>query len=372
MGEAISLIPVVKALSEILPDHKLIITTLSETGHQAVTERLNPEISTYLPVDYPFLINRFLHHYKPQLLLLMETEFWPNLISLATAHSIPIVVANGRVSPGTLKRYHIFSNLYKPLLQNIQAFIAQSEDDAKRAEEIGIPKDRITITNDIKYDQITDNPHHEKLKELEETLKVPGRRIIVAGSTHPGEHEPIIDEFARLLEKNPDTWMIIAPRHLEAVQSIKSKLKSSKIRYLERSLQLETNKTWEPNEKVLILDTMGDLAYIYHFASVCFVGGSLVPIGGHSPLEPAIFGKPVLTGPQAFNFSDANNILIKVGALEEVNNTEHLFEVIEYLLNNPEIAEKRGAAGMEAVKSVSGASKEIASLVAMIITEKRT
>lgn len=367
MGEAISLTPVVKALSEILPDHKLIITTLSETGHKAATERLNPEISTYLPVDYSFLINRFLLHYKPQLLLLMETEFWPNLISQATAHSIPIVVANGRVSPGTLKRYHIFSNLYKPLLQNIQAFIAQSEDDAKRAEEIGIPKDRLTVTNDLKYDQITDNPHHVKLQELKNTLKVPGQRIIVAGSTHPGEHGPIIDEFARLLKKQPHTWMIIAPRHLEAVQAIKTKLKNSKIRYLERSVQLKENKKWEADEKVLILDTMGELAYIYHFSLVTFVGGSLVPIGGHSPLEPAIFGKPVLTGSQAFNFSDSNSLLMKVGALEEVNNASHLFEIIEYLLNNPDIARKRGEAGLAAVKSVSGASNEIAVLIAKII-----
>ena len=162
--------------------------------------------------------------------------------------------------------------------------------------------------------------------------------------------------------------MIIAPRHLEVVPAIKSKLKNSKIRYLERSRQLAESRRWEKEEKVLILDTIGELEYIYHFSAVSFVGGSLVPIGGHSPLEPAILGKPVLTGPQAFNFSDANNLLMEVGALEEANNVTHLFEIIEYLLNNPEIAKKRGKAGLAAVKSVSGASKEIATLIKEVIS----
>ncbi|RLB10699.1 MAG: 3-deoxy-D-manno-octulosonic acid transferase, partial [Deltaproteobacteria bacterium] len=176
------------------------------------------------------------------------------------------------------------------------------------------------------------------------------------------------DEFARLLEQRPDTWMILAPRHLEVVSAIKAKLKNSKISYLERSRQLAENKRWEKDKKVLILDTIGELAYIYCFSTVTFVGGSLVPIGGHSPLEPAIFGKPVLTGPQAFNFSDSNNLLMEVGALEEVNDGAHLFEIINYLLNNPEIAKKRGEAGLAAVKSVSGASQEIASLIKKVIT----
>ena len=369
MGEAISLVPVVKALRKQLPRYKLLITTLSQTGYKTVVDRLTPEIATYLPVDYPFLINRFYNHYTPSLLLLMETEFWPNLISQAKNHSIPIVVANGRVSPGTLKRYHIFSNLYAPLVQNIDRFLAQSEDDAKRAREIGIRHDVISVSNDIKYDQIIDNPSNPKLQELKDTLSTPGPRVIVAGSTHRGEQESIVDEFSKLLDKRNDTYMIIAPRHQEAVPWLKTKLKWSKIRYLERSRQLREKKPWEEDEKVLILDTMGELAYIYTFGKVAFVGGSLVPVGGHSPLEPAIFGKPVLTGPEAFNFRDANTLLIEAGGLEEVNNASHLMEVIEYLLDNPEVARKRGESALEAVRSVSGASKEIAQVISRLLQD---
>lgn len=369
MGEAISLVPLLPELRRHLPGHAFLVTSLSETGARAVSERVRPDASGYLPLDYPPLVRRFLDRVRPRLILLMETEFWPNLIAEATRRGIPVVVANGRVSPGTIRRYHRFSFLYRPLVGRIARFAAQSDDDAERARAIGFPADRVVLVGDVKFDQIAANPTDPRLAAINATFVPPGPRVLVAGSTHPGEHEPLLDGFARRMAGGaaPPTWLVLAPRHPEARPAVERHLSSLGLSYLLRSRQRDQGAVWERQVPVLLVDTMGELAFLYDRGAVAFVGGSYVPVGGHSPLEPAVLGRPVLVGPRAFNFRDANGLLAEAHALEEPPTMEAMLDRAFELLSDEETARAMGARGRDAVLSRSGSSARTAGLVADLL-----
>jgi len=371
VGEVVGLIPIVKELRRLLPDYQLLVTTLSETGQTMAKTRLAPDYLTFLPLDYPFIVRSFFEHFSPRLILAMETELWPTLISKAKNLGIPVVIANGRISPGTERRYHWFSALYRPLAASLTAFLAQSEAHARRARDIGVRDDAVEVLGDVKYDQVLDNPTSSSLADIRANFRAPGSKVIVAGSTHPGEHDSIIEHFSRLSSKSSDNYLILAPRHPQTIASVERLLKSHELDYVLRSAQRGGTVIWTDQAKVLLVDTMGELAYLYEFGTVVFVGGSLVPIGGHSPLEPAILGKPVIFGPQAFNFEDMNEILETAGGARLVRTAEELFEVAIDLLDKPITARAMGIHAREAVLANSGASRATAEYVKAIISREQ-
>jgi len=367
LGEAISLGPFVAELRRRLPDHALVVTSLSETGHRAVVERLKPDVATCLPLDYGPLVSRFFDRYHPRLLVLVETELWPNLMATAAHRRVPIMVANGRISPGTIRRYHWFSLLYEPLVERIAEFAAQSADDAERARSIGVPADRIHVVGDVKFDQIAANPSSPRLTQIRQSLTAPGPRVLAAGSTHPGEHEAIVADFATLVAEQPDTFMILAPRHPEALPAVRRVLDAAGLPYLNRSRQRDEALPWTAEHKVLLVDTIGELAFLYDLCRVAFVGGSLAPVGGHSPLEPAVMGRPVLFGPQAFNFRDTNDLLLTAGGARLVADHASLAAAVRELLDDGDLATAMGDRARQAVLSRSGASAATAALAAGLL-----
>ncbi len=370
VGEAIALVGVIKEIRRELPDWAILVTSLSETGHKMVKERLSPEVATFLPFDYRFLVRSFYNHYQPKLLVLMETEFWPNLIEEAKSRGLSVMVANGRISPGTIRFYHSFSFLYEPLLAKMDCFAAQTEADGQRVEEIGFPKERIKVVGDVKYDQIAQNPDSPQLANIRASISAPGERVLAAGSTHPGEHEPLIKDFAELAKEKPETYLILAPRHPQELPKVRQLLADEGLSYLNRSEQLEKKTQWTKETNVLLIDTMGELAFIYDLASVAFVGGSLAKIGGHSPLEPAILGKPVLFGPHAFNFIATNEMLVEAEGALVVKNHEELLATTARLFNNGDERQKMGENARKAVLAKQGASKRTAEIALSFITQR--
>ena len=368
VGEAIALVGVIKELRQRLPDWAFLVTSLSETGHQTVLDRLNPEVATFLPLDYRFLVRRLYDQYEPKLLILMETEFWPNLIEEAKSRGLAVMVANGRISPGTIRFYHTFSFLYHPLLAKIDCFAAQTEADGKRVVEIGFPKERVKVVGDVKYDQIAQNPNSPRLKELLSSINAPSKNVLAAGSTHPGEHEKLIEGFAKLSKERDDAYLILAPRHPQELDKVRRLLSESELSYLDRSKQRDEKLTWSPDIKVLLVDTMGELAFFYSLCSVAFVGGSLAKIGGHSPLEPAVFGKPVLFGPHAFNFIATNEMLVNAQGAQVVDSHEILLKTVVKLFDNEEEREEMGSKAKEAVLQKQGASMRMAELAHSFVT----
>ena len=362
VGEAIALVGVIEELRRLLPDWAILVTSLSETGHLTVKERLAPEVATFLPLDYRFLVRSFYDHFEPKLLVLMETEFWPNLIEEAKSRNIPVMVANGRISPGTIRFYHSFAFLYHPLLQKLDCFAAQTEGDGERVKEIGFPPDRVQVVGDVKYDQIAKNPTSPRLEAILHSIKAPGERVLAAGSTHPGEHERLIEDFAKLTQTRSDSFLILAPRHPQELDRVRDLLSDKGLTYLDRSRQRDEKLEWTKENKVLLVDTMGELAFLYSLCNVAFVGGSLAKIGGHSPLEPAVLGKPVLFGPHAFNFTTTNEMLIEAGGARVIDDHDTLMKTVGELFENEEKRREMGQRAKETVLSKRGASSRMAQI----------
>ena len=360
VGETIALESILEDLRNFLPNHAILITSLSETGHKTVKDRINPSVATYLPFDYPHLTKRFRDHYRPSALILMETEFWPNLIEEYKKHKLPVIVINGRISPKSLEFYLKFSKLYDPLLQNIDKFAAQTQEDAHRVESIGLPKSRIEVVGDIKFDQIVKNPESKRLERIRDSLSPPSKRILAAGSTHKAEHEKLLKSFALLCEDMEDLYLLLAPRHPEELSNVRSLLEDCSLSYVLRSRQKQEKANWGKQDRVLLIDTIGELAFLYDFCAIAFIGGSLCPKGGHSPLEPAVLAKAVLMGPHAFNFKNIVEALQRRQALRIVRDFETLMLSVKELFSSPKELEFMGQKAKEFVHESTGAARRSA------------
>ena len=312
-------------------------------------------------------VNRVVQSIRPDLFVLMETELWPNLIHFLKASGSRIALANGRISDRSFPRYKKLKSLFSQTLQSIDLFLMSSNSDGQRIEEMGAPLERIVVTGNTKFDAALQTMPGEADTQVRRMFGLDdSTRVLVAGSTHPGEHELVLDAYAQVAEKYPDLVLILVPRHVDKTPLIQSALRSRNMGPAFLRSAADSGES-RGDRKVILVDRMGELFRMYSVASVVFMGGSLVPRGGQNIVEPAAWGKMVLFGPSMEDFREAREILIKAGAGIEVIGTEDLAERIDEILEDPEAYEILAENGRREILSHVGSARKNAESLSRLL-----
>jgi 3-deoxy-D-manno-octulosonic-acid transferase len=363
VGEVFCSIPLLKKIKKEFPHSKIVLTTVTSTGNEAAKTRA-PEADRvlFLPVDHPFVIRRAIEKIQPSILLIAETELWPNLLRSCGKKGIPVVLFNGRISQRSFRRYFRFKFFFKDCLKNISLFLMQTEEDRKRIVEIGGESQKTRTAGNLKFDQTFPSFTQEATAKIAKTLGLHGtEKILIAGSTHSGEEEILVSLYRELKEMTPPLVLILAPRHLERLEEVEGILRKESVSW-SRKTALSPG-AGQPSDRerpgVILLDTMGELMGIYSLATLVFVGGSLVPIGGHNPLEPLFFKKCVLFGPHMFNFLEISNRLIEAGGAIRVSGKKDLTSQLKRLLFDEVAREEVGKRGHQFLQRHQGATERV-------------
>lgn len=362
---ALSLVARLRRHEPGLPIH---LTTSTETGRQLAESARSaasgggPDSVSALPFDLPGPMGRFLDRLRPRLVLIVETELWPNLLNLCGGRGLPVVLVNGRISSRAYPRYLVVRNFLGRALRAVRLFAMQSEEDAERMRRLGAPADRIRVTGNLKYDlplpSLDATGARRRLALPRETL------LFVAGSTAPGEEAPILDAFAALRRLEAASRLVIAPRHPEDVARAEAALRARGLRVLPYSRLTQAPRDQEAGYDALLVDVMGVLPEIYAAADLAFVGGSLVSRGGQNVLEPAALGKPVLFGPQTRNFRAAAAALVEAGAGFVARDGRELADLVVRLGRDRDAARVAGERGRQVVEANRGALDRTVALLA--------
>ena len=360
VGEAIAIVPVIKALKQAYPEQAIVVTTTTSTGAEQVAKLGELVEHRYMPIDFAWCVRGFLKAIKPKLFLIVEKELWLNTLTCVHQQKIPTIIVNARLSERSAKRYQSFSFFTHQLLNKIDKILCLHDDDAQRFIAIGAQQHQIAVTGSIKYDITIANTVFEHAQNLRQQLGAQ-RPIFVAASTHQGEDEQVLDAYQAVLQQYPDAMVIIVPRHPQRFDSV-AKLA------IERGLTLHRRTDTTPikaNTQLYLADTMGEMLVMLATADVTFMGGSLVgeKVGGHNLLEPAAVAKPAITGPSFYNFEDITQQLLAAGAIEICQNSHQLAQQLVTLFNDPERQQHMGAQGQRIVIENQGAvNKTIANI----------
>ena len=354
VGEFLAAEPLVKELRTRCPDHSFLVSTVTPTGQQLARKSKHVDHSLYLPLDIlGFAIDGLFEMVRPELLVLMETEIWPNLIRIAHRKDVPIALVNGRISDRSYPRYRKVRCFLRKLLPQVSFFGVQTAEDAKRMRSLGAREESIQVTGNCKFDTVS-TPSQEALDEFRALLNPNGdRKLIVGGSTHPGEEEMLGSVFKRLRADCPDLLLLLAPRHIERRDSIVRTLSRMDVKVICRT-DLSGERSAHDAD-VVVLDTIGELSRIYSLAEIVVIGKSFLAEGGQNPLEPAAVGKPVFMGPHTENFREVARLLVEGGGALQVKNEQELYDQIKRFLENPELGAETGRKAKEIVDSQRGA-----------------
>jgi len=364
MGEVNAASTLVNALSQHLPEHPLCVTTFTPTGSDRVQSLFRNEVfHVYLPLDLPGAVKRFFDRVQPALLIIMETEIWPNLYFEARRRGIPVMIANARISERSIKGYRRFKRMTATALDQVSCIAAQSKLDAGRLIEIGADAARLEVTGNLKFDVELPPGLSEQGEAIRQTWGSK-RLVLLAGSTHQGDEKPVLEAFKQLLSQFPEALLVLVPRHPERFGQVAQLAKACGLSVCLHSERIDC----PPSAQCFIVDAMGELLAYYAACDVAFVGGSLEPIGGHNALEPAALSKPVLLGPHTFNFQDITDQLLNAGVAIRVNNARDLEQAATRLFKRPELRDQMGRAGLELVKSGQGALERTLEIVEDLIT----
>lgn len=370
VGEVVALGPLVKAVKELIPKSSIVVSTGTETGQERARQSiLEADGFLYLPLDFPAFVNRVVRSIRPDLFVLMETELWPNLIHSLKASGTRIALANGRISDRSFPRYKKLKPLFSRTLESIDLFLMSSDFDGQRIAEMGAPRERIVVTGNTKFDAALEKLPEDAEAQVRRVFDLDdSTRVLLAGSTHPGEHEIVLDAYAALAKKYPDLVLILVPRHIEKTPLIQSALKARHMGPAFLRSALESGER-RGDRKVVIVDRMGELFRVYSVASAVFVGGSLVPRGGQNIVEPAAWGKMVLFGPSMEDFREAREILVRTGAGIEVTDAGDLAARVDTILSDPDTYGILAANGSrEILKHVGSARKNAEALSRLLGT----
>jgi 3-deoxy-D-manno-octulosonic-acid transferase len=347
VGEVMAAHPLIRELRKRYPRKKLILSTVTVTGNFTARQRV-PEADAvfYFPFDYPWIVRRVIRKINPAVVLVAETELWPNFFRELKRAGIPSAVVNGRISPHSYKNYMRFRWFFRQVFGNVDLFCMQSEADAGRIEQIGADPGKVLVTGNLKFDQKipTVRPSPFRIQ--------PGRKVITAGSTHRGEEAVILEVFKRLREKFPELLLILAPRHPERFDEVEGIINAAGF-----DCQRRTGLNSEVKD-VLLLDTIGELWSFYALCDIAFVGGSLVKVGGHNLLEPAAMKKPVIFSRYMFNFKEISEALISAGGGIMVKDKAELYTQVDNLLSDRELSRRIGERAFEVIAANSGATKK--------------
>ena len=363
VGEALTARPLVRALKARFPDWPLYLSTTTVTG-AAVAERDSGGADglLYAPFDWPIPVRRVLDALEPRLLVLVETELWPNLIHEARRRGTRVAVVNGRLSPRSFGRYRRIRRWLARVLSEVDLFLMQGEPHAARVRALGAPEERVRVTGNLKYDALDDPRPPETLAAL-----IPGASdespLWIAGSTVAGEEPLVLDAFRRVRARVPGARLLLVPRHPERFAEAAALAEQAGFRTQRRSA---LQAAWTGGD-VLVLDTLGELPRLYPLASVVFVGGSLVPAGGHNVLEAAVASRPVIVGPHMENFQEIADELREDGALVTVSSPEELAREVAALLEDPARRAELGRRGRAVVDRNRGAlERTVAALAGLV------
>ena len=362
VGETLAAVPLVKALQQQYPNHRLMITCMTATGSDRIRAAFGDSVDhSYAPYDMPDSVSRFLNRVKPELLIIMETELWPNTIAACHRRGIPVLLANGRLSQKSAQGYGKIKPLITPLLQSITAVVAQHIDDGARFVALGLPESKLTISGNIKFDLDIDSQLQRRAQQLRNRWQSSQRRAIwLAASTHSGEDEIILKALAevRSVVETPPL-LVLVPRHPERFDQVADLCISNGL-----TLARHSSSDAGDDAEIILGDTMGELMAFYGACDFAFVGGSLVPTGGHNIIEPAAWGLPILTGPHLFNFTEASRLLLEADAMRVCDNADSLAQQCVELINNQPRRETMGSAAHKVAETNRGALDRLLKVIA--------
>ena len=339
-------------------DQVVLVTNMTKTGLIVSKQSEFVDFSLLFPFDLSFSVGRLLDLVRPELIIIVETELWPNFIRLAAQRDIPLVMVNGRLSDRSFPRYRSLRFLLKPILECFSAFCMQSQVDAERIAALGAPREKIENTGNLKFDYSLKDVTAEEVKLRKVRYRLPeGVAILVAGSTHAGEEKLLLKVYRELVQDvDRKLVLVMIPRYPDLKRETQGRLKDSKVDYRLRSNLSDEDPLISPGE-VLVVDTLGEVLDLYSLADLVFVGGSLVPVGGHNLLEAALLAKPVLFGPHVQNFQEISAKLIRAGAGIKVSDQQDLVRKVKIMLNDPARCRAMGEAGRSLIVENAGATE---------------
>lgn len=378
VGEVKILSTIIPEVKRKLPKYAIVVSTVTKTGRREAERLLEGvELVFFLPVDLRRFVRRTLDRIGPKALILVETELWPNLIREAKKKGCPVTLVNGRISESSLRRYLLVKSLLERTLSYVDLLCMQSEEHKRRIMLLGADPGRLAVTGNLKFDRLLFTSQTQEVEGLRRELHIPDHcRVVIGGSVRSGEESILIPVFKRLMEENENLLFILAPRHMDRLKVMEAALSDHQMHYLRRSQLDQLTRDTRSDDgvcvadgSVIILDTIGELFRIYSLGDAAFVGGSLVPVGGHNLLEPAIHGVPVLFGPYVDNSKEEAQILIKSGGGIQVEDAEQLYLNLSNLLSDDARRVEVGKNAKEAIQRETGVSRRTADLIFSLLDE---
>lgn len=359
VGETIAAAPLIKQIQQAHPDLPITITTMTPTGSERVRAMFGDSVfHVYVPYDTPGAVQRFLRRVQPQLTLVMETELWPNLVHHCRRQNIPLLIANARLSERSARGYARFTKLSRDMLSKVTAIAAQGDADGQRFVALGLDEQKLHITGSVKFDIQAPDKLLAEGKKLRQQWGEE-RPVLIAASTHQGEDEQVLEAFGGILTLHPNALLVLVPRHPERFAEVGAVCRAQGFSCVLRSKAEPVTA----NNQILLGDTMGEMMLLFTASDIAFVGGSLVPSGGHNYLEPAVLGMPILSGPHVFNFTDISEMLTSAGGLQIVDNAEQLAQQVSQWIEQPQLAQQVGQAARRVVENNRGAQQRLFELV---------
>jgi 3-deoxy-D-manno-octulosonic-acid transferase len=368
MGEATAAVPLVQQLKARYPDSRIVVSTVTETGRETIQKKLDGQAEhLYFPLDFPWAVRSVLDAVRPRLVIIVETELWPNFLRAAAARGIPVILANGRLSTESFAGYLRLRPFFCRVLAAFTLCSMQTERDVDRIIQLGAAPERVVRTGNLKYDQVAALTQAAPGRMSKRELGVAeGDDLFVAGSTHPGEEEAVLDCYRRLLDIAPALVLVLAPRHIERADALCATARLRGFEVFRRTTPSGARST-PSGPRVIVLDTRGELAALYREATLVFVGGSLVDVGGHSPLEPAAWGKAVVFGTHMDHFAEAAEQFLRRGAGIQVRDAHEMAAAMTALLKDRAKLEERGKAAYQLVLENQGAVARTVALIARVL-----
>ncbi|MGE5284913.1 MAG: 3-deoxy-D-manno-octulosonic acid transferase [Actinomycetota bacterium] len=357
VGETLAAVPLLRLLRRRIPPARLLVSSVTLTGRETAVKSLSGIVDEgfFFPFDLPGLCGRFLDRVRPNVVVIVETEIWPNFIAACARRGIPVVIVNGRLSKRSFAGYMRFRWFFAPILRTLRTISAQTAEDAERFVALGAPREVVTVGGNLKFDVSPPETGASPLSGLLLREKAAGAAWIVAGSTHDGEEAQLLRAFLNARKVNPSLRLLLAPRHPERFDAVEALVRREDVSMARRTAIPEGAEALP--DTVLLLDTVGELSGAYAAADLAFVGGSLVPKGGHNVLEPSWHGVPTIVGPHMENFREIAEVFLAGDALIRVGGEEELADRLTRFAANPGIFRKTGLRAKELLETLRGASE---------------
>ena len=357
VGETRAAAPLFLALRERHPDAVLLLSHVTETGREVALKVDEADYCIFFPFDLSWVVRRVLRRIRPAVVVLVETEIWPNFIRAAHEQGIPVILVNGRISDRSLPRYRMAGKLLHPVLAGVTTFCMQTALDARRIHLLGAVPGQIIVTGNLKFDMPEPQLSLASREELAGRFRLPADSLVwVAGSTHPGEEKLITEVYRQLLANHPKLFLIMVPRRPERIRQVREELTKLQMRTILRTT-IETEEIPPQAGDILLVDTLGEMLTFYAMADIVFVGGSLVPVGGHNILEASLLSKPVMFGPHMQNFKEIAGLTRKAQGGLLVADRDDLYHQVRLLIENPAERYRLGGNGYNLLQQNRGATE---------------